>query len=239
MIRAVLISLFVSAAAQAETVRIGTETSFAPYVFRNDQGEIDGLDRELADTLCRRAKLSCEWIEMEFDKLIGAVASGKIETAIGGIAATAARAEIVEFGIPYTTDSINRGMFAGLPGAETDLNLAKIAVQSGTIHHQRLIETERDVKAFATNEAAFEAVRKGTADLVFGAELYVEQALITTHRDLQVMGGDSVKGGDSAMAFAKGNDSLRFKFDDAMRSMINDGSLNRLLDKWFPIEDQT
>jgi polar amino acid transport system substrate-binding protein len=48
--------------AMADTVRMGTEGAYPPYNFINDNGEIDGFERELGEELCNRAGLPCEWV---------------------------------------------------------------------------------------------------------------------------------------------------------------------------------
>ena len=37
----------------ADTVRLGTEGAYPPYNFLNDNGEVDGFERELGDELCK------------------------------------------------------------------------------------------------------------------------------------------------------------------------------------------
>ena len=54
----------------SDTVRMGTEGAYPPFNFINEAGEIDGLERELGDELCRRADLECEWVTNEWDSMI-------------------------------------------------------------------------------------------------------------------------------------------------------------------------
>ena len=51
---------FIYVPANADTVRMGTEGAYPPYNFINDNGEIDGFERDLGDELCDRAGLDCE-----------------------------------------------------------------------------------------------------------------------------------------------------------------------------------
>ena len=54
------LSLLLAGCGQVETVMIATVGNYHPFDFINDDGEIDGLERELGDELCRRADLECE-----------------------------------------------------------------------------------------------------------------------------------------------------------------------------------
>ena len=62
----IILSMFVLAMlilpVSADTIRMGTEGAYPPYNFINDNGEIDGFERDLGDELCERANLDCEWV---------------------------------------------------------------------------------------------------------------------------------------------------------------------------------
>ena len=69
-------------------VRLGTEGAYAPYNFINDDGEIDGFERELGDELCARAELTCEWVTNEWDSIIPNLVSGNYDAIIAGMSIT-------------------------------------------------------------------------------------------------------------------------------------------------------
>ena len=52
---AVLLAVSLSSFSAPDVVRMGTEGAYLPFNFINDDGEVDGLERELGDELCRRA----------------------------------------------------------------------------------------------------------------------------------------------------------------------------------------
>ena len=64
LLLAALIPLL-SACGGADMVVIATTADYHPFNFTNDEGEIDGLERELGDELCQRANLQCEWVLSE------------------------------------------------------------------------------------------------------------------------------------------------------------------------------
>ena len=65
-----LISISLSCDREADVVKLGTEGAYPPYNFINDDGEIDGFERELGDELCRRADLECIWVTNDWDSII-------------------------------------------------------------------------------------------------------------------------------------------------------------------------
>ena len=58
------------AESHAKTIRMGTEGAYPPYNFLNDNGEVDGYEREIGDEMCKRAELTCEWVTNEWDSII-------------------------------------------------------------------------------------------------------------------------------------------------------------------------
>ena len=47
------------AGSAADTIRMGTEGAYPPYNFINDNGEVDGFEKDVGDMLCIRANLDC------------------------------------------------------------------------------------------------------------------------------------------------------------------------------------
>ena len=60
LLLAALLVLLLTACGGADTMVIATDGNYHPFNFINDEGEIDGLERELGDELCERADLECE-----------------------------------------------------------------------------------------------------------------------------------------------------------------------------------
>ena len=69
-------------------MRVGTEGAYPPYNFVNDQGEVDGFERELGDELCRRAGLECVWVTDEWDSMIPSLVAGDYEIIMAGMSIT-------------------------------------------------------------------------------------------------------------------------------------------------------
>ena len=88
---------FIYSPVNADTVRMGTEGAYPPYNFINDNGEIDGFERDLGDELCDRAGLDCEWVQNDWDSIIPNLVSGNYDTIIAGMSITDERDEVIDF----------------------------------------------------------------------------------------------------------------------------------------------
>ena len=49
-----LAALLLAGSAWADTIRMGTEGAYPPYNFINDNGEVDGFEKDVGDMLCIR-----------------------------------------------------------------------------------------------------------------------------------------------------------------------------------------
>lgn len=211
--------------AMADTVRLGTEGAYPPYNFINDAGEVDGFERELGDELCKRAGLTCEWVTNDWDSIIPNLLSGNYDTIIAGMSITAEREEVVDFTQGYTQPSPSA--YAAM--AELDVKDAIVAAQASTIQAAHVAETGATLVEFPTPDETVAAVNAGEADAVLADKDFL--APIVESSDLVFL-GDVYLGGGIGMAFRESDDELRGKFDAAIASMKEDGSLNTMLDKW-------
>ena len=210
----------------ADTVRLGTEGAYAPFNFINDKGEVDGFERELGDELCKRAELTCEWVTNDWDSIIPNLTSGNYDAIIAGMSITAERAEVVDFTQGYTQPSPSA--YAAL-SADIDVKTAVVAAQASTIQAAHVAESGATLVEFPTPDETIAAVKSGEADVVLSDKDYLNP--IVAESDLVFL-GDIFLGGGIGMAFRKSDGELRGKFDAAIASMKEDGSLNALLEKW-------
>jgi polar amino acid transport system substrate-binding protein len=214
-------------------VRMGTEGAYAPYNFINDDGEVDGFEIDLGNELCARAELTCEWVTNEWDSIIPNLVSGNYDTIIAGMSITDERDEVIDFTQDYypPTASVYVAMSDG-----ADLT-GVVAAQTGTIQAGYVAETGATLLEFATGDETIAAVRNGEAEAVFADLDFLLP--YTDEPDLMLVGEGVPLGGGVGLGIRESDTELREKFDAAITSMKEDGSLNALLIKWFGEETAT
>lgn len=87
-----------------ETLVMGTNAAFPPFEYTTSQGlvgEFDGIDVAIANKIAEKAGKTLEISDMEFDGLIAAVSTGKVDMAVAGMTATPERAQSVDFSDTY------------------------------------------------------------------------------------------------------------------------------------------
>lgn len=216
--------------AMAQTVRMGTEGAYPPYNFINDAGEIDGFEREVGDELCKRAGLTCEWVKNDWDSIIPNLVSGNYDTIIAGMSITDERDKVIDFTQNYILPEESAYVAAS---EGVDLKGGIIAAQTATIQAGYVAASGATLVEFSTPEETLAAVRNGEADAVLANKEYLVPLVEESGGALMFVGDPVPLGGGVGMGLRESDGELRGKFDAAITTMKEDGSLNVLLIKWF------
>ena len=106
-----------------------------------------------------------------------------------------------------------------------------IAAQTGTIQAGYVASSGAMLVEFATPDETLAAVRNGEADAVLADASYL-QPIADADENLMVVGDPVALGGGVGMGLRESDAELKGKFDAAIQSMKDDGSLNVLITKW-------
>jgi polar amino acid transport system substrate-binding protein len=213
-----------------DVVRMGTEGAYPPYNFINDAGEVDGFERELGDELCARAGLTCEWVTNEWDSIIPNLVSSNYDTIIAGMSITDERDEVIDFTQNYIPPAASS--YVALSDG-VDLMGGIVAAQTATIQAGYVADSGATLVEFATPDETIAAVKNGEADAVLADKDYLVPIVAESGGELMFVGDDVQLGGGVGMGLRESDGELKAKFDAAITSMKEDGTLNPLLIKWF------
>jgi polar amino acid transport system substrate-binding protein len=216
--------------AMAQTVRMGTEGAYPPYNFINDAGEVDGFEREMGDELCKRASLTCEWVTNDWDSIIPNLQSGNYDVIIAGMSITDERDKVIDFTQNYIPPAAS-SYLALTP--DVDIKGGVVAAQVGTIQAGYVAESGATLLEFATPDETVAAVRNGEADAVFADKDYLAPIAAESEGKLVLLADEVQLGGGVGMGLRESDKELKAKFDTAIQSMKDDGSLNAMIKKWF------
>ncbi len=220
-----------------QTVRMGTEGAYPPYNFiDNATGEVAGFERELGDELCKRAELTCTWVQNEWDSIIPNLQSGNYDTIMAGMSINDERKEVIDFTQNYYPPTASA--YAAIT-ADADIKGGVVAAQIGTIQASHVAESGATLLEFATGDEAVAAVRNGEADAVFADKDFLVPFVTESNGEFSFIGDDIPLGGGIGMGVRKSDTEMKAKFDAAIQSMKDDGTLNTLLKKWFGEETLT
>ncbi len=215
----------------AQTVRMGTEGAYPPYNFINDKGEIDGFEKELGDELCKRAALTCEWVQNDWDSIIPNLQSGNYDTIIAGMSITEERDKVIDFTQNYIPPASSAYM--ALTADAKVGEGAVVAAQVGTIQAGYVAESGATLLEFATPDETVAAVKNGEADAVFADKDYLAPVAAESGGALVLLANEVQLGGGVGMGLRESDTELKGKFDAAIQAMKDDGTLNTMIKKWF------
>jgi len=228
ILTAAALALTAGAATAADVVRMGTEGAYPPWNYIDDNGEVAGFERELGDELCMRAELTCEWVTNDWDSIIPNLVSGNYDTIIAGMSITPEREEVIAFTQAYTPADPSAYLAMS---ADVDPAAGVVAAQTGTIQAAFVAEQGWTLVEFATPEETIAAVRAGEADAVLADKSYLDP-IAEADADLVMLDRMESIGGGVGMGLRQSDTELLAKFDAAIQSMKDDGSLNALIEKW-------
>lgn len=223
-------------ASTEKVLRVGTETTFAPYEFKDGQKYV-GFDIDLMEAIAKKIGYKMELKSVDFDELIPALENNNIDMIAAGINPTDERSKIVIFSEPYFKDN---GFITVVRKEDDsihnmhDLADKKVITQSGTISTDMAKHIPgATVQEMKNNEDAFKAVQQGDADAVIidtvVAMYYLKQ---DAYQDLR-LAGEPTDARGTVWAFRQNDTALRDKINQALDELKADGTYKAIYEKWF------
>ena len=214
----------------ADPVLIATGGDYHPFNFVNDQGEIDGLERELGDELCRRAGLECTWVTNAWETMIPGLLTEEFDAILAGMSITDKRDESIDFTQAYYPPTPS--VYLARAGEGDAAIQGRVGVSANTIFSDYLTEQGRDFVLLDHSTNEVDAVLLGEVDAVLVDHGYAVQKLEQHKGQLAVVGGRVSLDRGLGIGVRPGSE-LKGKLDNALDSMKDDGTLNTLILRWL------
>lgn len=245
------------------TLKFATEAAYPPFNQSTPNGKIVGYEPDMVAEIAKRAGFKYEIVAQKWSGMIPGLVDGKYDAVIDAVTVTPKREEVVDFSRQYTVSvsgfvTLKGSAVDTLPGngevvlADDEAAMTKsidalkakfkgktIAVQVATIQADFLNKYLADVATIRTYQAGpetFADLLNGRVDAVMASRTNLN-AYVKKHADTVNSTGYGFSGGvlgqGSAIAIQKNNPELKAALDNALNSMIKDGTLKQLSEKWF------
>lgn len=234
-----LAALLAACAKKDETkvLVMGTHAEFPPFetLGGQDGTEVVGFDVEVAKAIAAKAGLPLKIENMPFDRLLPALAAGKLDLVLAGLSITPERDQTADFSEPYYQATQVVLILAGgaVPEKKEELKDMAIGVQQGTTGEKTavdLVGRER-VRPFSSVSAATAELLKGAVDAVIIDE---QPAIQLARKDpLLMLLRMEFEDERYGVAVRTGNAGLLATVNDALAEIQSDGRYDQFLDQWL------
>ncbi|WP_032906594.1 ABC transporter substrate-binding protein/permease [Streptococcus sanguinis] len=238
---AVLLTLFpffaLGATAQADTVKIVSDTAYAPFEFKDSDQNYKGIDVDIINKVAEIKGWDIDMSFPGFDAAVNAVQAGQADAIMAGMTKTSEREKVFTMSDTYyDTKVVIATTKANTISKYEQLKGKKVGVKTGTAA-QRFLEKNKDkygytLKTFDTGDLMYNSLSAGDVDAVMDDQPVIEYA-INQGQNLKIsMKGEAV--GSFAFGVKKGSkhEHLVTEFNEALAQMKKDGSLDEIINKW-------
>jgi polar amino acid transport system substrate-binding protein len=226
------------------TVKAVTENAYTPLNFADPKsGEGIGWEYDAFNEIAKRLNLKVEWHLSSWDTMIQAVREGQFDVGMDGITITEEREEQIDFSAPYMTSEqfmlarVDEERFTDAEsfGANPEL---LIGAQAGTTNFYTAVyeildgdEANPRIKLFETFGSTVQALKSGDVDLVLMDKTSAAGYMGAAPNAFKLV-GEPLGTEDFGFIFPPGSD-LVAPVNAAIQSMRDDGTLDKLNQKWF------
>lgn len=215
---------------------MGTNAAFPPYEYYEGDTVV-GIDAEIAQAIAEKLGLSLEIVDMDFNSIITAVQSGKVDVGIAGMTVDPERLENVDF-----TDSYATGVQVVIVTEDSDIASVDdlegklIGTQEGTTGWSYCSEDYGDdmVIPYTNGATAVQALLDGKVDCVV-IDQQPALSFVEANEGLKILETEYAVE-DYAIAVSKDNTALRDAINTALNELIEDGTVQGILDKYITAE---
>ncbi|GAA0669323.1 ABC transporter substrate-binding protein [Kitasatospora atroaurantiaca] len=222
---------------------VGADASYAPNEFKDDKGNIVGMDVDLANAIAQKLGLTANVQNADFTSIIPGITSNKYQLGMSSFTDTKEREATVDM-VTYFSAGTAAAVKSGNPDKITDdLCGKKVAVQTGTTQADSIKDVinpacvkagkptiPNDGDKFALQTDVTTAVVSGRDQVMLADSPVIDYAIKQTNGQLQKLGATT----DTApygVVVAKGS-PLSKAVQGAITALMADGTYKQILSKW-------
>jgi His/Glu/Gln/Arg/opine family amino acid ABC transporter permease subunit len=209
---------------------VGLTGKYPPFSYFDERGELAGFDADFARALCREMNRECELVATEWDGLVAALLTDRIDVVVGSMAITEERSKAVRFSVPYYESGAR--LFVRPGARDADAAGFVVGVTLGTTYERLARERfpRAEVRIYKGDTDVLQDLASGRldgmiTDELVGAYVAAERGSIVEPvgaRLLEERMGIPVK---------PGRDALLAEVDRAVGALRSSGEQRALLEK--------
>lgn len=227
---------------QGDTLRVGVMADYPPIIFRDDSGELAGLEVDFANQLGEALGRPVSFRENSLAGLFAALQKGEIDIIMSGISITPERQQHYLFSLPYTTIGqmavvrLEDAARLSAPGVLLRSDF-RVGYKTGTTGEALVTEKTNNGVGFDSNAVAMDALIAGEVDAyVHDAPTVWNLANNPQYRSGLLGLYKPLSSEQLAWVMAPDDRLLKEQVDTVLKAWMNNGELMRLKHKWIPVK---
>ncbi|TCN27287.1 amino acid ABC transporter substrate-binding protein [Mesobacillus foraminis] len=214
---------------------IGTEGTYPPFTFHGNNGKLTGFDVEVAGEVAKRLNVKAEFLETQWDAMFAGLDAKRFDMVANQVGIRPDREEKYAFSKPYITST------AVLITHEENKDIVSFEDIKGKKAAQSMTSNYADIAR--NNEAtivgvdgfnqAIELLLSKRADVTINDNItYLDFKKSKPDAAVKIV-AKSEDASRSGFMFRQGSEELVDKVNEALQSMIEDGTYEKISQKWF------
>ncbi|RMR94436.1 transporter substrate-binding domain-containing protein [Pseudomonas syringae] len=230
-------------AKEYKELRFGVDPSYAPFESKAADGSLVGFDIDLGNAICKELKVTCKWVESDFDGMIPGLKARKFDGVISSMTVTPAREKVIDFSNELfsgpTSLVFKKG--AGFTADPASLKGKTVGYEQGTIQEAYakavLDKSGVTTKAYANQDQVYADLTPGRLDASIQDMLQAELGFLKSPAgaDYEVSKpiDSELLPAKTAIGIAQGNKELKALLDKGIKAMHDDGTYAEIQKKHF------
>ncbi len=243
------------ALASDKTYIVGSDASYPPYEFVDENGQVVGFDIDVLSAVGKAAGIKLKFLNTPWKSWVNTLNDGSRDIWASGIAVQEARKELITYTDSYATNQMVVFVRADNPNVRNVHTLAgmqgkTIAGQKGSInlgHAQAVLggengcnstDEKQHIIATDTQFLAYIQLLLGKVDGAIGnktvGQYLMKPFLDKNHIAIRSFNAyDSEKSVQLAFVVKKGNVALAAKLNQGLKTIRKNGEYDKIMNKWF------
>lgn len=223
--------------ADEKVYEIGTDVTFPPFEFANDQNQYVGIDMDIIRTIAKNEGFKVKIKPVGFNAAVQALDAGQLDGVIAGTTITDERKQKMDFSAPYFKTGVVMavGQNSSIKNFQ-DLKGKRVAIKTGTAagDYAKSIQKKYGFKTvtFDDSNNVYNDVTTGNSVACFEDQPVMQYA-IKTGAKLKIV-TKPANGGAYGFSVKKGyNQELLKKFDAGLKKIKSNGQYKKIVAKYL------
>ncbi|HVJ17669.1 MAG TPA: ABC transporter substrate-binding protein/permease [Polyangiaceae bacterium] len=219
--------------ARGELVWGGDLQGGEPFVFEDEKtpGKIRGFEVEIADAIARRLGVRAKFAQNDWSNLVPGLERGDFDMALNGLEDTPDRRQRILLSVPYFVYGETLTLRKGDERRSlSELSGRRVGTLNQTVAHDLLKQQPVEIVLYEGQQEPYFDLQHGRTDAVLLDHIIADRYGCVL-KSLHCVPEDVARG-VYVIGFQKGHTALQHAVDDALRAMIADGELRRILEGW-------